>query len=811
MGAAGTGYTPALSEGLKGDGSTVRRIKFISVVASAGLLVAGTATAAIAVPSVTGIGVGSETVVANGLADPSDLSNSATLMQFPFAESFPSASAGRGPRVVLLSYSRNVDSGAFPERLRTRRSVDGGKTFTQLATDVPITSMTQLADGSLVSVNYRTAKPVEPPPGPVGGPVTTPPVTNTTTPPVTDTTTPAPTDTSTSTPSDTSTSTTTSPAPSTTTPAPTTTTAGPPPGGGVKQFQTTYWRSHDSGATWDEHRGTISADVAYDAVYFHRGIVVARDGSLLAPTYGYLNGDPRYRSMLARSTDGGATWRIMSTIATTPSGWSIEGRSEPTMARATNGDLVVVMRQNAPVNPAVCNGSRQGAGLVTSRSSDDGASWTPAQSLVGAGLNVYNVSSADPRLTTMPGGQLLLSYGRPGNKILVSADGNGTSWSNLTLTTTGTSSGYTSIVPLTETTALQVGDYGSNWCFPIGSGIAKVGIWSKTIELRPSDTKRIDLRTRYLSGSLNVATNLTDQPTAAAGPAAAIDGSVDPASAAVRLANDGYFQIDLGGANVLTGASIALPRDRASAAIDVSNDGRTWRTLAGWYSSGDYPSLTARAFPAGTSARYVRARVTDVGGVTALGELQLRTNASTFEEDLIGRAPQGFVVLPVTSPLVTVASGGVGLSSDRAARLNDTTSRAMAVMAIGLPQRTTRNLELGLRSNRVATAFLISLEGRRGGTYQRALHLGVFPDGSLRRWTGSRWVNLSAAGLVKKTGWAGIRINANTTAAWVYVNGRLFSRVPLKAGTTSFTGIQVSSGGTAPVGDDMFIDQFRAS
>jgi hypothetical protein len=64
---------------------------------------------------------------------------------------------------------------------------------------------------------------------------------------------------------------------------------------------------------------------------------------------------------------------------------------------------------------------------------------------------------------------------------------------------------------------------------------------------------------------------------------------------------------------------------------------------------------------------------------------------------------------------------------------------------------------------------------------------------------------------VKKTGWAGIRINANTTAAWVYVNGRLFSRVPLKAGTTSFTGIQVSSGGTAPVGDDMFIDQFRAS
>jgi BNR repeat-like domain len=416
----------------------VRRVTFISVLVGAGLLVAGTATAA-AVPSVTGIGVGSEKAVANGLADPSDLSNSATLMQFPFAESFPSATGGRGPRVVLLSYSRNVDSGAFPEQLRTRRSVDGGKTFTQLATDVPITSMTQLADGSLVAVNYRTATPVEPPPGPIDVPVTT-------------------------------------PVPSTTTHVPTTTTPGPPPGGGVTQFQTTYWRSPDSGATWDEHRGTISADQAYDAIFFHRGIVVARDGSLLAPTYGYLNGDPHYRWMLARSTDGGATWRIMSIIATTPSGWSIEGRSEPTMARATNGDLVVVMRQNAPVSPAICNGSRQGAGLVPSRSSDEGVSWTPAESLVGAGLDVSNVSSADPRLTSMPGGQLLLSYGRPGNKILVSADGNGTSWSNLTLTTTGTTSGYTSIAPLTETTALQVGDYGSNWCFPIGSGIAKVGI-----------------------------------------------------------------------------------------------------------------------------------------------------------------------------------------------------------------------------------------------------------------------------------------------------------------------------------------------
>jgi hypothetical protein len=715
---------------------------------------------------VTAVALGGETAFISGSVDPNNLSGTATFMQFPFAESFPSPSGGRGPRVVLLSYSEQVDSGAFPERLRTLRSVDAGRTFTPLATDVPINAMTQLTDGSLVALNFRTTTPATPAPTAVP----------------------------------------TAPVPATST------TPAPPPGGGSKVFTTKFWRSHDYGTTWDQQSGTISAPDSYDAVYFHRGIVAGRDGSLLATTYGYLNGDPKYRSMLARSTDGGTTWRIVSTIATTPAGWTIEGRSEPTMARAANGDLVVVMRQSAPINPAVCNGSRQGSGLVTSRSSDDGSTWTPVGSLVGVGLDVYNVSSADPHLTTMPGGQLVLSYGRPANKMIVSADGNGTTWSNLTLTRSGTSSGYTSIVPLTENSVLQVGDFGSNWCFPAGTPSAKVGIWSKAIDLRPSDTRRIDLRSRYLGGSLSVATNLTAQPTAAAGPAAAIDGSTDPASVAIRGANDGYYQIDLGTPNVLTGASIALPHSRGSAAIDLSNDGVNWRVaVAAWYSSGQYRSLTARSFPAGTAARFVRVRATDVGGATALGEVQLRTNASTFEDELVGTAPAGFVVLPTWAPLVTVASGGVGLSSDRAVRLNDTTSAAMAVMAIGEPQRTTRNLELGLRSNRIATAFLITLDGRRGGTFQVALHLGAFPDGSLRRWTGSRWVALSGPGLVKPTGWAGVRINATLSGASVYVNGRLFSKVPLTAGTTSFTGIELTSGGTKPVGDDMFIDQFRAS
>jgi BNR repeat-like domain len=401
---------------------------------SAELVVAGSATSAASGPSKTEIAVGPERTVVSGWVTGNHRSGKASFMQFPFAESFRSASGGRAPRVVLISYSEQFDSRYYLQRLRTVRSVDGGKTFTQLASDVPINSMTQLTDSSLVTVDFRT----------------------------------------------------TSPTPTAATPGrDQRTTSAYPLSRGSKQFTTTFWRSHDYGDTWVQRHGTISAREAYDALFFHRGILTGRDGSLLATTHGYLQGEHKYRSMLARSTDGGATWRIVSTIAKSPPGWKIEGRSEPTMARATNGDLVVVMRQSAPVNPNVCNGSRQGAGLVISRSSNEGASWTPARPLIGAGLDGRNVSSADPHLTRMPGGQLILSYGRPGNKILVSTDGNGATWQDLTVTKAGTSSGYTSLVALTDTTALQVGDNGSNWCFRAGSGRHKVGIWAKTIVLRP--------------------------------------------------------------------------------------------------------------------------------------------------------------------------------------------------------------------------------------------------------------------------------------------------------------------------------------
>jgi hypothetical protein len=805
-----------------------------AVITAAATLLA-TAGAARADSGLSGMAVAARQDLVGGLVNVDRPSDTDAYVQFPFAESFPSATGGRGPRIVIASYNENVDSRAFAEQIHTVRSVDGGRTFARIAEDVPASSLTQLADGSLLSVNFRTAVIGEdPPPGPVAVETPTPtttsadtasspatPTTDTSTTPTDTASSPAttPTDTFT-TPTDTSTTptdTASSPAtpttdPPTTTPT-TSTTASPPPSGGHVTFQTSLWRSTDLGVTWSKSLGVVSAADRYDALWFHRGIITGRDGALLAPMYGYLHGDPSYRTVLAKSTDRGVTWRIISTVATLRTGAFGEGRTEPTMARAANGDLLVVMRQNAPVNPTICGGTTDRAHalpLVISRSQDDGQTWTTPVPLNAPG-DAWAVSSADPHLIMSPNGQLVLSYGRPYTKVVVSTDGNGYSWTNLATVDSGRSSGYSSLVALDATTFLQFGDHGSNWCFAAGSGAQQVGMWSRKVTLRPADPRRIDLERGIAVGAIHLQTNLTAAPNAASGPMAAVDNNTDPYAAAVGTGTAGYYQIDLGGVTALTAGSVALPDPGQSAAVDVSADGRSWRSVAGWSSSGQYRTLTDRSFPAGTTGRFVRVRVTSRAQAARLGEVQLRTTASTFEDDLVGSAPLGFVTLPAGAQRVSVAGVGQGLNSDRAVRLHDVSNRERVVMAKALPVSTTRTLELALRPNRIASAFLITLDGRKGTASQVALHLGVFPDGSLRRWTGSRWLALSAAGLVHKTGWAGVRINATTSGANVYVNGRLFSRVPLTPGTTRFTGIEVSSGGTAPVGDDMLIDQFRAS
>ena len=166
-----TGRTPVRV--VRGNGGTVGYIKLVSTAALTavlaltaagfGILVSGSLTplaggsSAAPGPRASGIAVGPEMTVVSGWVTGNHLSGKASFGAASVCGVVQGrlwwTSSTRGPGL----YSEQFDSRYYVQLLRTVRSIDGGKTFTPLASDVPISSMAQLADGSLVTVGFRTA------------------------------------------------------------------------------------------------------------------------------------------------------------------------------------------------------------------------------------------------------------------------------------------------------------------------------------------------------------------------------------------------------------------------------------------------------------------------------------------------------------------------------------------------------------------------------------------------------------------------------------------------------------------------------
>lgn len=80
-------------------------------------------------------------------------------------------------------------------------------------------------------------------------------------------------------------------------------------------------------------------------------VLQSSDGTLYQSSYGRYVGDTKYRQVLLVSHDGGLTWTLRATIAysTTiyPPGTSYEGYCEGVLARTRDGGLIVVMRTSS--------------------------------------------------------------------------------------------------------------------------------------------------------------------------------------------------------------------------------------------------------------------------------------------------------------------------------------------------------------------------------------------------------------------------------------------------------------------------------
>ena len=172
-----------------------------------------------------------------------------------------------------------------------------------------------------------------------------------------------------------------------------------------------------------------------------RSIIERGDGSLAALMAGWFQSDvalcpygkgrPYSRTYVCESSDGGQTWRYLTTIGHAQIG--SEGYNEGSMRRLPNGDWLAVMRTGNAKDFAC-----QDNPIMWSVSRDEGQTWSePART---------GVAGAFPGLTVAPDGVLAMSYGRPGAMIVFSTDA-GRTWTDATCVDPTPGSGYTDVVP----------------------------------------------------------------------------------------------------------------------------------------------------------------------------------------------------------------------------------------------------------------------------------------------------------------------------------------------------------------------------
>ncbi len=157
-------------------------------------------------------------------------------------------------------------------------------------------------------------------------------------------------------------------------------------------------RSFDNGRTWEQEPKRLPVPFVFDAT--DGPIIELQDGSALICIYGKTVDGKHGSVAFCRSTDGGDSWELLSTVSTD------HEMSETGVAQLPDGRLVLIARPEGDI----------------AWSNDGGRSWSKPVSF---GIRLF-----EPRLMTLRDGTLLClhgSYGKGGLRAMFSTDG-GQTW-----------------------------------------------------------------------------------------------------------------------------------------------------------------------------------------------------------------------------------------------------------------------------------------------------------------------------------------------------------------------------------------------
>ena len=617
-------------------------------------------------------------------------------------------------------------------------------------------------------------------------------------------------------------------------------------------FNFPYYKSTDGGSTWTDHNAVVDfGAIVCNSMHFHRDILEENDGSLYAigyahfPAYDQAAPPGFWRVVMIKSTDGGANWSYLSTIASS----SIRDYTESTFARCLDGTWLCIMKATGADNY-----------LRYMRTATQGASWTGGAAQLPGLTSAFGV---DPALNLLPNGTLALSWG-PDNAqgasrdlhVAISADGCGNNWSMERTVFTSTlwapgqhnfpeagyddvyeASGYSAIPYTGAHRLLHLSDTGHSWSY--NNTVPNPNPYSvrgRAIDVvRTNEINRIDLKTKLAVGAAAITADsdltYTEPNNQESRASAAVDGSTAYWSGAFKNGTSGHWTIDLQQTCVLNKIGVCLHYNTSQAAtIKYSLDNATWTTIKTYTPDGvnfDAAHGTQRALDYTSfgplSARYVRVDVSNSATANVcLNEIELYTTTDTFENNALGDPgvphgilPPGYVANGTSGSQYGFAvrdsgTSAAGYQSERSLQLWDGSSTWRAgIKKTVTPATTSKTLEFRVKPLAYApTSGAIQFTIGSGAT--TVFQIAVFSDGSLNRWDGSAWHAMAGAGTVPLSTWSLIQItaSASTGSASVSVNG------VSKGSAAKISGVSAStlncfgfgSGGTAPSGDNALFD-----